>query len=370
MQSLAINEYPAAAVRAALHAAEGSRRVSYRYELITAHGVRREADLRVTPGGSLSINSKQDIQRTARIEMIDPGVIDWQNDMIKIYFVLRMPDGGKAEWPLGVFYMPTAPRTNRAGMTIRALELYDASMILRHDATTNRLYYPLETPYTDAIDQILTGAGIAKRMITPASDYMRTDREWGINTPKADIIKTLLLEINYTPLYVDGDGIFRSSRYRADVIRQPDYTYNADTASVISPGGTVNDDSFSIPNVFSGVVSNPEIGEMHFTYENKSPTSPVSIPNRNGRKVSEVITYTDISSIDVLEQTVRRIAEERTRAYETISLSTAAMPHHESGDCLDIDIPLVGGRFIETAWTLTLKAGAGMTHTAERMVSL
>ncbi len=370
MLDLAVGGYSYESVRRALHFAGGTRLVSFRYELLGNAGVLKERDLRVYPGGSLSLDASAPIMRTARLEMRDPGTVDWQNDRIKIYFRLRMPDGGFAEWPLGVYFMPTAPSRRRGGALIRSVECYDMSVALQSDAVVARHYIPAGTRYTDAVISLMRGAGLSSVMIDEVPDALPTDREWEPYTTKAEIVATLLSEVNYTPLTADGNGIFRASRYVPDIARVPEYTYAADVMSVIREGGSLTMDAFSAPNVFVGVVSNPEMEDMSYVYENTSPTSPLSIQNRNGRRVVRKIPFDGIASMDVLQQATIRAADEASRGYEGVSFDTALMPHHEAGDCLQLESELVYGRFVERAWNITLQYNGAMRHSAERLVNL
>ena len=54
---------------------------------------------------------------------------------------------------------------------------------------------------------------------------------------------------------------------------------------------------------------------------------------------------------------------------ETVTWDTANLPH-EVGEIVILQHPQLQGVYEETGWTLTLQAGARMSHTGKRVVYL
>lgn len=366
---LAVDGYNSQQVRDRLHYIDGSRYVRYKFEHIGNKG-EPKGEIKVLPGGNITVDITAAVTRTARIDIIDKSGIDWQNDKIKITFMLLMPDGGYATWPLGLFFMPTAPMRRSGGNIIRSLELYDSTIILQGDAVENRYFIPANTRYTDAIRVLLYSAGLQSIILTDSTEILSSDREYEPGTSKSQIIDDLLLALNYTPLVADGNGILRSSKYVKDMERIPAYQYKIGEMSIINQGMSRNLDAFNIPNVFHATMSNPEDVDMAYTYINADPANPLSTISRGGRRVYKKLSFDDIASSNALQMAVMRAADEANRSYETIEFTTALMPHHEAGDCYDIGHPLASGRFIEKSWSMPLTGIGEMTHSAERMVQI
>lgn len=71
-----------------------------------------------------------------------------------------------------------------------------------------------------------------------------------------------------------------------------------------------------------------------------------------------------------LDNITRKAAWQAKQITQEISFQTLNMPHHTTGDILDLRHPEARGIVVESAWSMTLKAGAKMTHKVKRLVSL
>jgi hypothetical protein len=90
MQPLAQNGYSAAEVLAVLQYRTGSRKVSFRYDLLDSAN-NYKAALGNVLGGSVSLNNLADIKRTAKFRVTDDGSINFLSDRIKPWVRLAMP---------------------------------------------------------------------------------------------------------------------------------------------------------------------------------------------------------------------------------------------------------------------------------------
>src|SRR5690554_774178 len=163
MLDLAVNGYTAEQVMDCLHGRSGSRgKVTFRYELLSKEDVKL-GELQAQPG-RVVMNSLAEIKRTAVFQITEQEGkdIDWLNDRIRPVFCLTMPDGGIAEWPLGVFILSSPIRKDENKQVKRSIEAYDSSLILKEDKFTDRYTIAAGTKYTEAIIDILNAAGIWK----------------------------------------------------------------------------------------------------------------------------------------------------------------------------------------------------------------
>lgn len=368
MISLAVNGYTERQIKRALHYVE-ARRVSFRYELLDGNDISKCEALYVEPGSSITLQSDNSIKRTGRFVIRDDGNINIQTDKIKPYFRLAMPGGGLCEWPLGVFYIPTPTESRRAGSKWLEIEAYDKSMILQTDSDSARTYFAEGTKYVDAVSSLLQSAGINRAIITKSEYTLAVAREWDLGTPKSEIIAMLLKEINYNDLYVNENGVFIVEPYIQPSLRTADYTYKADEFSIIPEDGCSRSvDLFNAPNVIIGIVSNPDVEEIKYVYEITDPANPISISARNGRRVVDKHEFEGIASQAELQAATLKYAAEVTEVYETVSIDTALMPHHGYNDLLILDNSMAFGRYLETSWTMTLKAEERMSHTVRKLI--
>lgn len=363
MIDLATGGYTTEAVQKALHAAYGSRRIYYRYDRLDAHKVTLGA--LYAEDGSIKLDYNADIMRTGRFTIRDDPAVNWQAELLRPWFGLIMPDGGRAEWPLGLFYMPTAPKTGSRHV-YREIEAYDTTTILWDDQVTNRYQIPKGSKYTAALSAIFASVGVFDAIIEPSESVTQTALEWEAGTAKGEIVQQLLTADNYEPLMADAWGRWRCRKYKDPRARRAEYNYTAGELSVMLPDPTVDDDLFHLPNVFVGVVSRPDRPAMSFTYEITDPKSPLAAVNRGGRHVTETKIYEDAASALALEADVRRRASQASSYFSSLKFSTAPMPHHAAGDVLWIEDGDIRGKYQEMRWSLDLRAGGEMKHEVQK----
>lgn len=363
MIDLATGGYTAEAVQKALHAAYGSRRIYYRYDRLDAHKATLGA--LYAEDGSIKLDYNADIMRTGRFTIRDDPAVNWQAELLRPWFGLIMPDGGRAEWPLGLFYMPTAPKTGSRHV-YREIEAYDTTTILWDDQVTSRYQIPKGSKYTAALSAIFASVGVFDAIIEPSESVTQTALEWEAGTAKGEIVQQLLTADNYEPLMADAWGRWRCRKYKDPRARRAEYNYTADELSVMLPDPTVDDDLFHLPNVFVGVVSRPDRPALSFTYEITDPKSPLAAVNRGGRHVTETKIYEDAASAIALEADVRRRASQASSYFSSLKFSTAPMPHHAAGDVLWIEDGDIRGKYQEMKWSLDLQAGGEMKHEVQK----
>lgn len=367
MIALATGKYTEDEVRRALHAAQGTRFISYRYERLNANKI--PLGTFDTVEGSVRLDSEAQLQRTAQFSFRFDESVNWQAEYVRPVFCLRMPDGGNAEWPLGVFLMPTVARTG-ARHVFCDVEAYDTTLLLWDDQVTSRYFIAKGTRYTAALSAIFASTGTFDFIIEPSADETQTALEWEAGTSKGQIVQDLLTAAGYESLTADAWGRWVCRKYKDPRARRAEYSYLADGESVALPEIVAEEDIFHMPNVFTGIVSRPDRAAMSFTFEITDPKSPLSAANRGGRRVSEMTIYDDAASARVLEGLVRKRAQEAARIYSKLTFSTAPMPHHAARDVYWIELGRERGKYQETRWEMALSSDAEMRHEAQKEVSI
>lgn len=366
MLDLAVNGYTREQVVKALHAADGERQVKTRYDLLNRYDI-KIGEL-TAMGGSITFNSLAEIKRIANFNIKESKDIDWLNDRIRPVNCLRMPDGGWAEWPLGVFLVSSPKRTEDT-VVRRDVDAYDPSVILSEDKFDNRYLIPSGTRYTTAVTKILNDAGINKVNIQDHEGAVSVDKEFEIGTPKIKAVNQLLGEINYTSIWVDPSGYFVAKPYVIPSDREVEYEYRTNQLSVIEHGASEEADLFGVPNKWVVTCSTPEKSVLVSQYINDLPTSKTSTISR-GRTITDVQQVDDILDQATLDAYTKRLAYNASWVYETLTFTTARMPHHSYLDCLYIDHTALGTahKYIETSWTMDLNGK--MTHNCRRVIRI
>lgn len=373
MINLAVNGYTRQQVIDNLHGRNGNRgAVTFRYELLSKEDVKL-GELKAQPG-RVALNSLAEIKRTAVFQITEQEGqdIDWLSDRIRPVFCLQMPDGGIAEWPLGVFILSSPTRKDENKQIKRSIEAYDSSLILKEDKFTDRYFIPAGTKYTAAVIDILNAAGIWKINIIDHPGTLAADREFEIGTEKLFAVNELLAAINYTSLWVDENGYFVAQPYVLPSNRDPEYEYRTNDLSIIHPGATEELDLFGVPNKWVRYVSDPDRAVvLQSEYINDLSTSPTSTISR-GRSIVDIDAVEDIVDQTTLDEFTKRIAYNASQVYGRFDFSTALMPHHSYYNCLFIEHSDFGisHKYMESSWAMDLQAGGTMTHSCRRVIQI
>ena len=369
MRPLAVGGYTTSEVRAALH--RGSRSWRFRYELLDVNG-RPKRELTNVLSTTISNDATAKVKRTARFDIVDDGEIDFLSERIKAYAGLVMPDGGVAEWPMGVFLLTTPPReADESGVVTRKVDAYDLLQVLTDDRVLTRHTILAGAKYTDAVADLIDSAGLFELAIAASDSVLPSARDWDMGTPRLDIINDLLSAICYRSLYVDEDGVVCARPYVPASARGSDYTYEADEESVLFPAITDKLDLFAVPNQWLVVRSEADSASLTASWTNRNPDSPTSTIHR-GRMIVHFESGVDAADQAALDAIVQRMAEEASQVYEEIEFKTGLMPFHGEYDVLQLEYTPLGlyGKFLETQWSLEMAAGKQMTHTVQRVVAV
>lgn len=349
----------------------GSRRWSFRYELLNDQNI-KIGDLDNVEAGAVEQNWLADIKRTAKFTLRETTYINYLSDRVKPWVRLHLPPYGTdtwVEWPQGVFMLSTPTRTISAtGHVAREVEGYDLTQTLLDDKVPSRYVVTAGTRYTDAVLALLPSTGT---YIIVSSATVPVTLEWDPGTSKLKIVNDLLAAINYESLSVDEHGIFRVDPYQSPAVRAPEYVYGVTDDSIMLPAVDQTLDLFSIPNQWVLVVSEPDRPPLVGTYTNSDPGSLTSTVRR-GRTIVDYRTEQDAADQATLTAKAARLGFEASQVYEVMEFETGLNPLHSGNDCYQIIDPrlAVDAKFVETSWKMTFTAGVPMAHRARRIVSL
>jgi len=361
-------------IEAALRIKNGTRKVSFRYELLNRNDLRIGILDGIT-NASVSYGEFRTIKRSAtfRLNEYNQRNINFLTDQIQPWFILHMPQGGTVEWSLGIFMLESPSRKVVGKIKTRDIGAYDKTLILEQDRFSSRLFIESGTNFVSAIVRILNEAGLTKVDITESELVLPADREIGIGVKRREAIHDLLRAINYTSMSVDEYGYIRAAPYVEPARRPVTIVYSTLKDSILHPELNESLDIAGRANVFIRVALNIESGnEFVSVYRNDSITSPISTVNR-GRVITSYEEIESIANQETLDNHVRRIALESTSAYSHLTFDTALIPIHGSAETLLCDFPDMFDsptRFSETSWEMQLSFDGVMNHEARRVISL
>ncbi|MCR1941227.1 hypothetical protein [[Clostridium] symbiosum] len=319
--------------------------------------------------GNVSFDAGAEIMGTASFSMAEEEVqgINLVDARLAAYMLLLSP-AGWIRFPLGVYIMTSPQISSSGGHTTYNVDCYDKSVILKEDKLTDRLYIPQGAKYDQEVRSILATAGVTKVSIEGSNLTVPNALEFEIGTDKLTVVNDLLYAINYNPLHFDRTGTAVSERYIVPSGRRAEDEYLTDELSIIRPGASRKQDLYNVPNVIIRYVENPDAAPLRSEYINDSVDSILSTVRR-GRKIVDIEAVDDIADQKTLDDYTRRVAVEKSQINDSMSLTTALMPHHGYKDCYFVRHDKMGmaEKYIESSWSMEFAVGGSMTHNIKRI---
>lgn len=289
-----------------------------------------------------------------------PFVFNKVSDRLQVFLV---KDG--LEESLGIFMIISSPKKDTGLLETYNFECYDESMKLDQNQIEDRLFIPVGTSYLSEIKRLLVNKGFTLIISDDSSSLFLSDREWEAGSDILDIINELLVEINFSEFHINSNGyamlLKKQTKYTSDFI------YKLGENSVIEPGTNEEFDIYSIPNIFVGVVSNPDVPLMRYKVVNDRLDSSISTVNR-GYELTKYYKLNNIASQIELEEFIKNVFNDSLQKTEKISFNSEQQAGHEYECTVQIDTNSIKGLFVETEWTIKLGVKGNMTHVAERKV--
>lgn len=371
MQKIGQGNYTKEQITDVLHGKNGTVEYKFRYDHLNK-GEQKIGTFEKVMSGEVSMNAFAEIKRTGRFTIEDDETVDWLNDRIQPFVMVKMPDGNFAEWSQGIFLMSSPKRVERYGKVIREIEAYDGLKVVKDDKFDSRYYITLGTNYVTAVIDILQGAGITKYNIEQTTAVLQTTREWEPGTPKLDVINELLAEIAYTQLWVDEYGFYTSAKYRLPSERAVEYTYADNDLSVTYNGAIEEEDLFNAPNKWVITKSNPESEPLTSVYTNENPNSKTSTVSRGRTIVDYRPPLDNIADQASLDAYALRLAFEASQVFGHVNFETSLMPFHSYNDCLEIIYSglALNDKYTESSWNMPLDIHGKMRHDVRKVVQI
>lgn len=341
------------------------RRVDYRFQVLR-NGV-PIAELSSIGTPVIKQQSNAAIARSLSGEFARP--VEWEPNFLRDEIRPQMWLDGK--WhSLGVFIASSVSESWVNGVSHLTVEAMDRTLLVKQVCTEGLLHLSAGTPYLTAVTQLLATASITSVLPDASDDVLTTDREdWDEGTAHLNIINALLDEMAYDPLWFDGDGMARLSRYSEPTANNVEHVYQSGVNAYIASDCTLTQDIYSPANVFKAVVSNPDLEEpLTAIAVNESVSSPVSTVNLGRRILAPIARMDNIASQAALKAYVERLRFESQLADEVVTFTTANLPNHGYKDIIALEHERLSGVYQETEWTMRLACNGQMTHKAKRII--
>lgn len=184
----------------------------FKYELLTLqNGIYGHSDWieNYVEGGSINIDFDRNIISGAKFNIKHLEDINYLTDLIKPWYCF-VTGGTIYQIPLG-HYMLLSPSKDTDGKIVtRSIDGYDLLKALDQYCPITSQSFASGTNVVTAIEDLLDSVGTwVKYKIEPSTEVLPTDVSYVVGKSTLFIINSLLNMINYYPLWVNGNGIFK-----------------------------------------------------------------------------------------------------------------------------------------------------------------
>ena len=350
-----------------------SRKIKIRFELLRngaycaeLRAIRRTARIRCDSAAERKMSFSAKFAPVARDFDGVPVEPNWLTDEIRPVLII---DG--TEHSLGVF-VPTKPEDQTEGpLKSVSVSAYDRTQKVYQTNSKDLLFWPSGTPRLDAVEQLLTAAGVETIFKTPNASTFTEDREdWPIATPSLDVVNQLLGEINYNSLWFDASGaavLEPAALPESSEIEHVLDTNDPETR-VVAGRFTRSRDYYDAPNVFIVVCQNPEkAAPMRAIAVNDNPQSPISTVAR-GREICSVTYVDNIADQTALQAVADRQRDQSMISGEVLTVETGLQPGWGVGDVVALNYHGETSICISQSFDMELCVGGKMTHKLKKVV--
>ncbi|MCU5407969.1 hypothetical protein OCA16_25860 [Bacillus cereus] len=312
--------------------------------------------------------------------------IDYRVDRIRPYMIYK--DGASTvERSLGIFLLNSPKRKDKGSRVYREIEAYDQLSIL---ADAKVIHAFQTTPnggkkVTELITEILTGTDTTipvkfgysfpsafVNISNSTNVYLDRTLNFNVGDTWLNVINAMLMFINYTPLYVDGNGVLRAEPYKAPADRPTSHTYIDDELSIIYKEAEEEFDIHDVPNVFVVTQQADSEGERMYSRIFNTNEGSLSSTVNVGRYIVDYREVDQIANQGILDTYCARIANEASQAYGKVVFRTALMPSHEYMNNIQLRYQnlRIDDIYTETDWSMDLKVGGQMEHRVRKVVRI
>lgn len=160
--------------------------------------------------GNVDIDFDRSIVSGANFEIKDlESDINYLSDLIKPWYNFVVGET-TYEIPLGVYMLLSPQKKTDGNVVTRSIQGYDLLKALDQDKTIVSATFSAGTNVVDTIESLLDGVGTwVNYSIEPSSETLAENVSYELGKSTLFIINSLLNMINYYPLWVNGNGVYK-----------------------------------------------------------------------------------------------------------------------------------------------------------------
>lgn len=353
----------------------GQRQATFRFGRV--NGVTGETLEDIHPirsGPTLSHDTGRTVKRqlTLTLGAEDTAAIDVLQDRILPFMVFA----NGWQYPLGRYIFTQQSNQVFSSGELSNVTLADEMFMIDQQITEAFDASNLSLTATLGIPSVTVGTGTANRgaPVSTALQVLLRDfnvqaqveaspfvvnQAWSAGSRRGAILETMALVADYFSPWFDNDGLLRYIRAFNPALEIPDFDWDAGN-QVMRSSIVRQNDAITAPNRFI-VVSNSSGSPGTAVYG--TADVPTNAPNSLENRGFAIPSVNDLQVLTTVQaQAVAQNLVQRQTIYETMSVTTAPDPRHDSYNVIHWQ----GSQWLELGWSMTLTEGAPMTHTLRR----
>ena len=342
-----------------LDSGEAQRQATFRFEVTDDVTGVRLGDITPIRSASLSHDTGSTIKRQLDFPLgvTDTRALDMVVDRISVFMVIpgaTNPDRPDGHWPLGRYmFVDPSVQTTTAG-PLASARLSDEMFLVDQEILTGISGFGFSI--IETVAKAL--AGLPVKFKSDPTTFASVEA-WGVGINRGRILEALSISGDYFSPWFDNEGFLRFIRTVNPAKSIPDMNLDIG-ARVIRGSITQTSDLLNAPNtvlvIGNGGSTN---GEPLVGIASLPPSAATSVSKRGFPIVKSFnMPLSDQGQADAVAQGLI----ERMTIVETVTLSTAPDPRHDSYNV----IRWQGENWLELGWSMPLVEGASMMHTLRR----
>ena len=353
----------------------GQRQCTYRFRRINAvtgedHGYL--TPIRSNPGISHDTTRTVKRQLGLTLGVADTQAINPLQDRVLPFMVF--PNG--TEYPLGRFVFTEQSNQVFSNGEIANIVLNDEMFIIDQQITEGFDAANLALTATLGSPSVIIGTGpanrgsdVARAMAALLKDFdiqiqaetspFVINQSWAAGTTRGSIVEAAALAGDYFSPWFDNNGVMQFIRSLNPALAIPDFDWDAGN-QVMRNSIVRSSDILNAPNRFIVISNTPGQTQTQVT---GVADVPVNAPNSFENRGFYLPSVNDIQVTNAPQaQAVAENLMQRQTIFETVRLSTAPDPRHDSYNIIHWQ----GEKWLELGWNMVLAEGQPMSHTLRR----
>jgi hypothetical protein len=333
----------------------GQQSSTFTFELV--NGLTGEHLGFITPlrNAALTHDTSRTIKRQLTINL---GIADTDTvDPLTARLLLSMRLGDGSVWPLGRYMFTDDTSTRFTSGRLSNAVLTDEMFLVDQELTEG--FDASGTTVVSSYQKLLSGLNVT--FTSAASDGLLMAQSWSIGSHRGQIMEALAVTGNYFSPWFGNDAALHLIRTFDPIDQVPQFDWDAGN-QVLRDSIVESSNILTAPNRFV-VISNTSANDPIVGIATVSVTAPNSFANR-GFYITATSTL-QLSDASQAQAVARGLAN-RLTIFETVNLTTALDPRHDSYDVIFWRDNL----WLELAWGMQLTGGGKMTHTLRKAYAI